>query len=127
MFSSSLASSAASGDDTGKAVKGARVAILGVSYKAGIGDVRESPALKIIRLLAERGADLVYHDPHVPDIGAHGLRSLPLDEALDSADLAVIVTAHPEIDLGMVINSAPRVVDLRGVTRRTPAPTVERL
>jgi len=114
-------------NDTGKAVKGARIAILGVSYKAGIGDVRESPALKIIRLLAERGADLVYHDPHVPDIGAHGLRSLPLDEALDSADLAVIVTAHPEIDLGMVINSAPRVVDLRGVTRRTPAPTVERL
>jgi UDP-N-acetyl-D-glucosamine dehydrogenase len=110
----------------GKAVKGSRVAILGVSYKAGIGDLRESPALKIIRLLADRGADLVYHDPHVPEL-PQGMRSLPLEQALDGADLAVIVTAHPEVDLQAVIRDAPRVVDLRGVTRRIPAPSVERL
>jgi UDP-N-acetyl-D-glucosamine dehydrogenase len=113
-------------NDAGKAVKGSRVAILGVSYKAGIGDLRESPALKILRLLADRGADLVYHDPHVPEL-PHGMQSLPLDLALDGADLAVIVTAHPEIDLQTVIRDAPRVVDLRGVTRRMPAPSVERL
>ncbi|MFL5853281.1 MAG: nucleotide sugar dehydrogenase [Solirubrobacteraceae bacterium] len=113
-------------NEAGKAVKGSRVAILGVSYKAGIGDLRESPALKILRLLADRGADLVYHDPHVPEL-PHGMRSLPLDQALDGADLAVIVTAHPEIDLPTVIRDAPRVVDLRGVTRRMPAPSVERL
>jgi len=114
-------------NDVGKAVKGSRVAILGVSYKAGIGDLRESPALKIINLLTDRGADLVYHDPHVPELGQHGLTSQPLEDALDGADLAVIVTAHPEIDLAAVIRSAPRVVDLRGVTRRTPAPSVVRL
>jgi UDP-N-acetyl-D-glucosamine dehydrogenase len=114
-------------NDAGKAAKGARVAILGVSYKAGIGDLRESPALKILNLLADRGADVVYHDPHVPELGQRDLRSLPLEEALDAADLAVIVTAHPEIDLATVIRRAPRVVDLRGVTRRTPTPSVERL
>jgi UDP-N-acetyl-D-glucosamine dehydrogenase len=113
-------------NDAGKAVNGSRVAILGVSYKAAIGDLRESPALKILRLLADRGADLVYHDPHVPEL-PHGMQSLPLEQALDGADLAVIVTAHPEIDLQTVIRDAPRVVDLRGVTRRIPAPSVERL
>jgi UDP-N-acetyl-D-glucosamine dehydrogenase len=113
-------------NDAGKAVRGARVAIVGVAYKGGIGDTRESPALKILALLAERGADLVYHDPHVPEL-PHGMRSLPLEEALDDADLAVIVTAHPEVDLATVVRRAARVLDLRGVTRRTPSPSVERL
>jgi UDP-N-acetyl-D-glucosamine dehydrogenase len=113
-------------NDAGKAVKGARVAILGVAYKAGIGDTRESPALKIISLLADRGANLVYHDPHVPELGPD-MRSAPLEEALEGSDLAVIVTAHPEIDLAGVVRAAPRVLDLRGVTRRTPVASVERL
>jgi UDP-N-acetyl-D-glucosamine dehydrogenase len=113
-------------NDAGKAVKGARVAILGVAYKEGIGDTRESPALKILALLADRGADLVYHDPHVPEL-ASGMRSVPLEEALDGCDLAVIVTAHREVDLGEVVRRAPRVLDLRGVTRRAPVPSVERL
>jgi UDP-N-acetyl-D-glucosamine dehydrogenase len=111
----------------GKAVSGARVALLGVSYKAGIGDLREAPALKILKLLNARGADLVYHDPHVDELPQQGLRSLTLAEALEGADLAVIVTAHREIDLQAVIREAPLVVDLRGVTRRIPAPSVERL
>ena len=55
-------------NDAGKPVKGARIVVLGVSYKAGVGDIRESPALKILRLLRERGADLSYHDPHVPEL-----------------------------------------------------------
>ena len=85
-------------NDAAKPVKGSKVCILGVSYKAGVGDIRESPALKIIELLRKRGAEVVYHDPHVDELTAHDLRSLPLDEALADADLAVIVTAHPSVD-----------------------------
>ena len=55
-------------NDAGKPVKGSRILVVGVSYKAGVGDMRESPALKIIRLLRERGADVAYHDPHVPEL-----------------------------------------------------------
>ncbi|MDP9228608.1 MAG: nucleotide sugar dehydrogenase, partial [Actinomycetota bacterium] len=65
-------------NDVSKAVRGSRVLMLGVSYKAGVGDMRESPALKIIRLLRERGADVAYHDPHVPELPDHGLSSADL-------------------------------------------------
>ena len=79
--------------------------------------MRESPALKIIELLRERGGDVRYHDPHVPELTEQGLRSVGLDEALDGADLAVIVTAHPAVDHGAVVERAPQVLDLRGTTR----------
>jgi UDP-N-acetyl-D-mannosaminuronate dehydrogenase len=59
-------------------VRGARIALLGVSYKPGVGDVRESPAMKIIELLRELGADVVYHDPYVPALKAFDLDSLEL-------------------------------------------------
>ena len=114
-------------NDHSKAVKGSRVAVLGVSYKAGVGDLRESPALKIMRLLGERGADLVYSDPHVADLGELGLSSEPLEEALRGADAAVIVTAHPELDVELVVRSAPLVVDFRGVTRGIKAENLVRL
>ena len=114
-------------NDVAKAVRGARVLILGVSYKAGVGDLRESPALKIIRLLADRGAELSYHDPHVPELPDLDLRSGPLDAALEGIDLAVIVTAHPGVDHGEVVQRAPAVLDLRGVTRKLEAPTVSQL
>jgi UDP-N-acetyl-D-glucosamine dehydrogenase len=105
-------------NDAAKPVRGSRIAIFGVSYKAGVGDLRESPALKIIQVLAALGADLVYHDPHVPDLPEHGLRSVAADDALDGAELAVIVTAHPEVDHDAIVERAPHVLDLRGVTRR---------
>ena len=70
-------------NDRGRAVRGARIAVLGVSYKPGVGDVRESPALKIIELLRALGADVVYHDPYVAALDALALRSTPLEEALD--------------------------------------------
>src|SRR5215212_100465 len=70
-------------NDAGKPVNGARILVLGVSYKAGVGDVRESPALKILRLLRERGADLSYHDPHVAELPDLGLRSTELPGAID--------------------------------------------
>jgi UDP-N-acetyl-D-glucosamine dehydrogenase len=106
-------------NDAGKAVKGARVAMLGVSYKAGIGDVRESPALKLIQLLERRGAQLGYHDAHVPELPRLGLASQPLDALLGGADLAILVTAHPGIDYPALAARVP-LLDLRGVTRHAP-------
>jgi UDP-N-acetyl-D-glucosamine dehydrogenase len=118
---------AAALNDHSKAVRGARIAILGVSYKPGVGDMRESPALKIMRLLLARGADIVYNDPHVPELPDHGLASQELDQALEGADAAVIVTAHPNLDLDNVLATAPLVVDFRGVTRGRTAPNLVRL
>jgi UDP-N-acetyl-D-glucosamine dehydrogenase len=110
-----------------KAVRGSRIAILGVSYKAGVGDMRESPALKILTLLRDRGADLVYHDPHVPELTEFDLASAPLEQALAGADCAVIVTAHPSLDIDQVLATAPSVVDFRGATRGVEAPNLVRL
>src|SRR6185503_37148 len=109
-------------NDAHKPVRGSRVLVLGVSYKAGVGDIRESPALKIIGLLRKSGADVRYHDPHVPELAEHDLRSVGLDDALDGIDLAVIVTAHPSVDHGQVVERAPQVLDLRGTTRHLGAP-----
>jgi UDP-N-acetyl-D-glucosamine dehydrogenase len=110
-----------------KAVRGSRVVIFGVSYKAGVGDLRESPALKIMRLLRELGADVAYHDEHVPALPQFGLESESFDDALASADAAVIVTAHPGVDIGALVDRAPLVVDFRGVTRGISADHLIRL
>jgi UDP-N-acetyl-D-glucosamine dehydrogenase len=107
-------------NDHAKAVRGSKVAVLGVSYKAGVGDIRESPALKILDRLQALGADIAYHDPYVPELKAFGLRNTSLDEALDGADLALIVTAHPGIDHDHIAATVP-TVDFRGVTRRDHA------
>jgi UDP-N-acetyl-D-glucosamine dehydrogenase len=104
-------------NEIGMSVKGARVAVLGVSYKPGVGDIRESPALKIIELLRKMGADVCYHDPHVAQLNEFGLSSRPLEEAIGDADLTLIVTAHPGIDYGQIVQRSRLVVDLRGVTR----------
>src|SRR5438552_1906252 len=72
-------------NDAAKPVKDARILLLGVSYKAGVGDTRESPALKIIRLLRERGAEVAYHDPHVAELSEFELRSADLEQALGAA------------------------------------------
>ncbi len=114
-------------NDAGRSVKGARIAVLGVSYKSGVGDVRESPALKIISLLRELGAEIHYHDAHVPVLTDFGLSNEPLEEAMEDADLVLIVTAHPGVDYGLVARRARLVVDLRGVTRSAPAANVVRL
>ena len=104
-------------NDLGLAVKGARIAVLGVSYKPGVGDIRESPALKIIALLRALGAELRYHDPHVPALADYALESVPLEDVLQDADLALIVTAHPGVDHELAAERARVVLDLRGVTR----------
>jgi UDP-N-acetyl-D-glucosamine dehydrogenase len=114
-------------NDAGKPMNGSRILILGASYKAGVGDMRESPALKIIRLARELGADVVYHDPHVPELSDLDLRSGDLGEELGRCDLACVVTAHPEIDYERVVADAPLVVDFRGVTRGIEASNLVRL
>jgi len=111
-------------NEAGKPVRGSRIAVLGVSYKPGVGDVRESPGLKIVTLLAALGGDLRYHDPFVPELPEHDLRSEPLDAVLDGADLAVIVTAHPGVDHDAAVAQVPLALDLRGTTRHSGGPAV---
>jgi UDP-N-acetyl-D-glucosamine dehydrogenase len=113
-------------NEDSKAVRGSRIAILGVSYKAGVGDVRESPAIKIMQLLADRGADLSYHDPYVPELAGFGLRSQPLEDVLD-ADVVAILTVHPEFDIDRVMGESKLLVDFRGVTSGRAAERVVRL
>ena len=114
-------------NDQGKAVHGARILLLGISYKPGVGDLRESPAIKIAKLLQERGANLAYHDPHVPVLPEARLESVPLERELEAADLVVIVTAHPEIDYRRVATEARLVLDFRGVTRGIESANLVRL
>ena len=114
-------------NDASKPVHGSRVLLLGVAYKAGVGDLREAPALKIIRSLRELGADIAYHDPHVPQLPELGMESVALDGELEAADAVCIVTAHPEIDYEDVVRDAQLVLDFRGVTRGITAPNLVRL
>jgi UDP-N-acetyl-D-glucosamine dehydrogenase len=114
-------------NQVGLSVKGARVAVLGVGYKPGVSDLRESPALKIMTLLGELGAQLRYHDPHVPELADFGLSSEPLEELVTDSDLVLIVTAHPGLDYGLVAKRARLLLDLRGVTRTMAAANVVRL
>jgi UDP-N-acetyl-D-glucosamine dehydrogenase len=111
-------------NEVGKPVKGSRILILGVAYKAGVSDMRESPALKIIRELRRLGAEVSYHDPHIPQVPELGLESVDLDAALPGTDLAMIVTAHHEVDHERVVREARLVLDLRGVTRQIEAPNL---
>ena len=111
----------------GKPVNGSRVLILGVSYKAGVADLREAPALKMIRHLRELGAEVSYHDPLVPELGELGLRSVDLASGVADADLVAIVTAHPGIDHRALVAGAQLVVDFRGVTRGIEASNLVRL
>jgi len=114
-------------NDHTKPIKGSKVTVVGVSYKPGVGDLRESPALRIMRLLREQGALLAYHDEFVSELPDFGLEAEPLEVALDGADCAVIVTAHPGLDVEQVVRDAPLVVDFRGVTRGIEASNLVRL
>jgi len=102
------------------AVNGARVLLLGVAYKPDVADLRESPALDIMQLLLDKGADLRFHDPHVPEVGLDGrsLKGVELtDEELAAADLVVIVTDHSAVDFDRVVDRAQRIFDTRNATR----------
>jgi UDP-N-acetyl-D-glucosamine dehydrogenase len=111
------------------AMKGAKILVLGVAYKPDIADMRESPALKLISLLANAGADVSYHDPHVATVEEHGLRmaSVPFEPA--AYDCVVIATDHSAIDYEQLVDDASLVVDLRNATgaKGTASPTVFKL
>jgi UDP-N-acetyl-D-glucosamine dehydrogenase len=100
----------------GQSLRGSKVLVLGVSYKADIGDIRESPALKILELLRGGGAEVSYHDPYVSELPAFDLRSAPLDPA--AHDCVAIVTAHSGVDYEQLVEEAKLVVDFRNATGR---------
>jgi UDP-N-acetyl-D-glucosamine dehydrogenase len=97
-----------------KSLKGSEVLVLGVAYKPNIGDMRESPALKLIELLEAGGANVSYHDPHVAELPEHGLSSVPLEPA--KFDAIAIVTDHSGIDYEDLVDSGPVIVDFRNAT-----------
>ncbi len=99
-----------------RSLKGSKILVIGVAYKPGISDTRESPAVKLIGLLANAGADVHYHDPHVPSFSENGLSmsSVPLEPG--SYDCVVVVTNHPEIDYEQLIEDSVLLVDLRNAT-----------
>jgi len=111
-------------NDREKALKGSKILVIGVAYKADVNDMRESPALKVISLLRERGADVSYHDPHVPALEpGHGIdvamTSVPLEDAtMGAADAVVVVTAHSGIDWVGVAAKSDLVMDFRNAVPR---------
>jgi UDP-N-acetyl-D-glucosamine dehydrogenase len=106
-------------------MKGAKILVLGLAYKPDIDDPRESPAFEIIDRLLALGAEVSYHDPHIPV--APSMRSwpdLPPMESVDlnsdtlaAADAAVLITDHKNVDYNLVLNHAPLIIDTRGVYR----------
>jgi UDP-N-acetyl-D-glucosamine dehydrogenase len=116
-------------NDFSKSVKNSRVLILGVSYKRDIDDLRESPALDVIQLLQQRGAKVMYHDSHVPEIKLDGstLISIDLDEGLRGADCAVIITNHSSLDYQKVVAASKVVIDTRNATKGIQSPKVIKL
>ena len=103
----------------GKAVREALVLLVGMAYKADVGDLRESPSLKLLELLRAAGARVSYHDPHVASLPDEALTSVALDEGtLAAADCVIIATAHRAVDLAFVVDHADLVVDLRNAVRQ---------
>jgi UDP-N-acetyl-D-glucosamine dehydrogenase len=107
-------------NEEGKAFQGSRLLVLGVAYKADVGDIRESPALDLIHLLQKKGAEVLYHDPYVPLLNADGLsmESTELDEAtLQNMDCVVIATAHSIHSWQWVLENSRLVIDTRNATK----------
>jgi UDP-N-acetyl-D-glucosamine dehydrogenase len=113
-----------------KSVRDSHVHILGVAYKRGVSDVRESPALSVMKLLRERGARLTYSDPYVPELREEGLAlgSQPVHEVLaNGCDCVVVLTDHPDFDYAFVAQAARSVVDARNAMRGIPGDHIVRL
>jgi UDP-N-acetyl-D-glucosamine dehydrogenase len=112
-----------------KSVKGSRILILGVTYKRDIDDVRESPALDILRVLERRGASVEYCDPYVPslEVGGRTRKSVELMEGVRRADVVVVVADHSSFPYGEIVGAARAVVDTRNATRGLVSEKVTRL
>jgi UDP-N-acetyl-D-glucosamine dehydrogenase len=115
-------------NDAGKPVKGSRIHVMGVAYKRNIDDMRESPALDVLLLLARRGGIVSYSDPHVPHLRLDGLHleAQPESAAAD-ADCVVIVTDHSAFDYRALVECAPLIVDTRNALRGYTSPKIVRL
>ncbi len=114
----------------GKTLKGAEILVLGVAYKKDVEDMRESPSLKVIQLLREKGAEVYYNDPYIPEIHVLGgtLRSVKLSKKrLTSADCTIIATDHSRYDIKQIVGLSKMVYDTRGVTRGLDGENVARL
>ncbi len=108
-------------NDDRKSVRGSRLLVVGASYKKDIDDMRESPAVDIMHLLEDRGAEVRYHDPYVPEVRHDGRirTSVPLSEAeLSGADCVVIATDHSNLDYALIGRAAKRIVDTRNAMKR---------
>jgi UDP-N-acetyl-D-glucosamine dehydrogenase len=114
-------------NDHEKPIKNSRIVVLGASYKAGVGDIREAPAVRVMEVLVERGGVVRYHDDYVPELPELGLKNMPLEQALEDVDAVVLVTAHPGIDYQSLAERSPLFIDLRGVTRGRHAENLVRL
>src|SRR3954470_24765228 len=99
-----------------KAMKGSSILVLGVAYKPDIADMRESPAVKLISLLHNAGANVAYHDPHVTSFNEHGVQMTGVAYEPERYDCVVIATDHHSIDYGDLVDRAQVVVDLRNAT-----------
>jgi UDP-N-acetyl-D-mannosaminuronate dehydrogenase len=113
-----------------KSVNGARILVIGVAYKRGNKDTRESPAIDIITHLAALGADIAYCDPHVPELRTPGLEltAVPFGpESLAASDLVLIVTDHPEFDYDVLVEHAPLIVDTRNALKGRKAGHIRKL
>jgi len=113
-----------------RSVKGSRVLVVGLAYKPGIDDLRESPALDIVGMLDERGAKVSWYDPHAKGtpLGVAGDRHTEwTKEALAGYDAAVIVTPHPDVDHGLLVDAGPVVIDTRNALKGHKSPNIVRL
>lgn len=111
--------------DRGRGLRGSRILALGVAYKKDIDDPRESPSAEVIKLLAERKAEVVYHDPHVPHFHELGLDMCSVDltsEEVGKADLVLVLTDHSSIDYAMVVKNAVLILDTRNAVKRVDGP-----
>ncbi|MEK6601944.1 MAG: nucleotide sugar dehydrogenase [Candidatus Binatota bacterium] len=113
-----------------KSVKGSKILILGVAYKKDSGDVRESPALDIMKLLREKGGEVTYHDPHVSDLAFENqlLHSSPLNsQSLSSSDVVVVVTDHSGLNAKEIVDYSRLIIDTRNLTRGIRSEKIVRL
>ena len=102
-----------------RSVKGSRILILGIAYKRDVDDVRESPALDVLRILERKGAQVSYHDPLVPEMSLDGTayRSQPLAAALSDADCAVLITDHSVFDIKDIVERVSLLIDTRNASK----------
>jgi nucleotide sugar dehydrogenase len=117
-------------NDAGKPIKGSKVLGVGVAFKPGVDDLRESPSLQVLERLARRGAAIAYHDSFVPrcEIEGQELASTTLDlETVKEQDIVVLLTPHGDVDVHALVNTAAMVFDTRGVTVGIDSPNVVRL